>query len=434
MSKLEIEIKLMHISSIIFNIVIQNIIATYGELDIRVEENNYLENFEAKQRSVYKKIIDEWIKNTEIDKKIQEYILLEKDEYGLDYKNINYINEINDCFFELEREMIINSLEIKNKWKEKVFGDCLKEIESLKLELSDKIQKNEELVELLKINESELKKLNKDNEQLEKDKEKLRIQVKESNDKQRVAEQNCNKLRLEKDKLNDLLSSKENDIETLSNKNKELEESIESLKINIANNEGAKKGDLEKKIIYYENLLEKAKEINIKKDKEINKNREQISIKEKEIEDIKIQFNFKEQQVYELKEKLIEKDKLISNLMKDLKQKDFIIEEEKSKVKIDINEFKNQYKSIEMKIGVIIPSIFKDVRIIDGESSSNLCSGPHKLNRELTRVKDIEKALELLDSLIKELGLLHKKLLKDKLDYNLEEILNELVDIKEKIN
>ena len=96
MSKFEINTKLKHISSIIFNIILQNKIITYEEYSDFSKDDSSIEEFEKEQIAKYKSSIDKWINDSEIDKKLEQYISLENDPYGLQIDEIDLINDIND--------------------------------------------------------------------------------------------------------------------------------------------------------------------------------------------------------------------------------------------------------------------------------------------------------------------------------------------------
>ena len=187
MSKFEIHTKLKHISSIIFNIILQNKIITYEEYGDFIKDDSSIEEFEKEQIEKCKSNIDKWINDSEIDKKLEQYISLENDEYGLQIDEINLINDINDSFFELERAMLIDSSEIRDKWKSIVFSKYTEEISQLKLNLEEanKLKANIEL----KLTQSESEKRNLEDKLIlcEQSKEKIKaLSEKYKNEKEEL--------------------------------------------------------------------------------------------------------------------------------------------------------------------------------------------------------------------------------------------------------
>ena len=127
------------------------------------------------------------------------------------------INDINDSFFELERTMLIDCSEIRDKWKSIVFSKYTEEISQLKLNLEEanKLKANIEL----KLTQSEIEKRKVEDKLIlcEQSKEKIKD----------LSE----KYKSEKEQLNKLLIIKNKEIVTMADEKQNLDKEIKSITV-----------------------------------------------------------------------------------------------------------------------------------------------------------------------------------------------------------
>ena len=437
MSKFEINTKLKHISSIIFNIILQNKIITYEEYSNFSKDDSSIEEFEKEQIEKYKSSIDKWINYSEIDKKLEQYISLENDPYGLQIDEINLINDINDSFFELERVMLIDSSEIRDKWKSIVFSKYTEEISQLKLNLEEanKLKANIEL----KLTQSEIEK--------RKVEDKL-ILCEQSKDKIKDLSE---KYKSEKEQLNKLLIIKNKEIMTMADENQNLDKEIKSItvkykelekELEVIKSGNIKSEAIQKEIDHYKKLLNSAKEIKIKSEKEIAEYMNMINTINDDLSNLNKEINDKDDIINEINERLKIKERELANKDIIIRRKDKEIEEliyklqerEKEEVIIKINpeEFKVKSNRVIIEIQNIFRNMLSKEKNIEGESTANICREPYGILNNLRSCQSVNEGMELINKVIPLLIDINKKCKKNGLDYDLESGIEKLYDLREK--
>lgn len=437
MSKFEINTKLKHISSIIFNIILQNKIITYEEYSDFSKDDSSIEEFEKEQIEKYKSSIDKWINYSEIDKKLEQYISLENDPYGLQIDEINLINDINDSFFELERVMLIDSSEIRDKWKSIVFSKYTEEISQLKLNLEEanKLKANIEL----KLTQSEIEK--------RKVEDKL-ILCEQSKDKIKDLSE---KYKSEKEQLNKLLIIKNKEIMTMADENQNLDKEIKSItvkykelekELEVIKSGNIKSEATQKEIDHYKKLLNSAKEIKIKSEKEIAEYMNMINTINDDLSNLNKEINDKDDIINEINERLKIKERELANKDIIIRRKDKEIEEliyklqerEKEEVIIKINpeEFKVKSNRVIIEIQNIFRNMLSKEKNIEGESTANICREPYGILNNLRSCQSVNEGMELINKVIPLLIDINKKCKKNGLDYDLESGIEKLYDLREK--
>ncbi len=441
MSELEINTKLKHISSMIFNIVIQNKIVVYEEYSDFDNNDSRIKEFEELQLKKYKSTIDKWIVDSEIDKKIEEYILLQKDPYGLQTNKINLINDINDSFFELERKMIVDTSEIRDSWKSLVFAKYDEEINKIKLSLEEVNNLKADIEFKLSQSESENKKI-KDNLILC---EQSKAKIKALSDKYKSEKEQLNKTLIIKNKeireMSDENQVLGDEIKKINYKYTELKNELESIKI-----DGIKSEETQKEISHYKKLLNSAKEIKIKCEKEVSgymhmidtlnddlrQLNNEISNKDKMISEINKQLNFNKNELENkdiiIKRKEKENEELKRRLNETIKSSKKI----EVKPKMSLEEFKSKGNKVILEIQSVFRTMLSREKNIEGESCANICREPYSILNTLKSCQSVDDGLILINKIIPILVDIKKKCDRSGLNYNLESGIEKLYELKEK--
>lgn len=380
----ELKTKIKHISSIIFNILIQNKMALYDKESNFENEDLQTKEFENLQIKKYKAIVDKWIKDSEIDNKIREYILLEKDPYGLQTGEINLVNDINDSLFDLEREIIVNSLEIKDIKENILFKKYNEEISKLKLDI----------------------------EEINKVKENIEIKLSKSES--------------EKKEINNILKIKDKRMKEISHENELLRNKIEAINFEEMKNSKIKEEELQKEINYYKSLLNKAKEMKLKNDKEISNQIDFINKLNKQLEDIKNDLNSKDDIIKN-------KEKEIKNLKIKLTQVIELSKTTEIKNKMTLSEFNSISNKIKLEIRDYLTQIVRNVKGSDRQSIMASCNDVYKTLSKIQSRDSIEEGLSVIEQSIELLADVKKKCDKNQLNNDLEKGIEKLYELKNKI-
>lgn len=380
----ELKTKIKHISSIIFNILIQNKMALYDKESNFENEDLQTKEFENLQIKKYKAIVDKWIKDSEIDNKIREYILLEKDPYGLQTGEINLVNDINDSLFDLEREIIVNSLEIKDIKENILFKKYNEEISKLKLDI----------------------------EEINKVKENIEIKLSKSES--------------EKKEINNILKIKDKRMKEISHENELLRNKIEAINFEEMKNSKIKEEELQKEINYYKSLLNKAKEMKLKNDKEISNQIDFINKLNKQLEDIKNDLNSKDDIIKN-------KEKEIKNLKIKLTQVIELSKTTEIKNKMTLSEFNSISNKIKLEIRDYLTQIVRNVKGSDRQSIMVSCNDVYKTLSKIQSRDSIEEGLSVIEQSIELLADVKKKCDKNQLNNDLEKGIEKLYELKNKI-
>lgn len=441
MSELEINTKLKHISSMIFKIIIQNKIVAYEEYSNLNNNDSRIEEFEKLQINKYKNTIDKWIINSEIDKKIEEYILLEKDPYGLQTNKINLINDINDSFFDLEREMIIDSAEIRDCWKKLLFDKYTEEISQLKLNLEESNKIKEDIEFKLTQSESEKRKIEDKLTLCERSKQK----IKDLSEMYKSEKEQLRKTLIIKNKeINSIADEKEkldNEIKKINSMYQELKEKFEVVK-----SENVKSETTQKEINHYKKLLNSAKEIKIKYEQEVSEYMDMIKNLNDDLNNINRDINHKENIINNINKQLIfnkneldnkdiiirRKEKEIEDLKRKLNETIKISNEMKAKTKMTLGEFKEKCNKPIIEIQNVLQIMVRRERSIDGESASTICREPYGILKDIKSCQSVEEGVELINKLIHLLSDIKKKCNRNGLDYDLDSGIEKLYELKEK--
>lgn len=441
MSDFEIKGKIKNISSLIFNIIIQNKIVAYEEYRYFSEDDSSIQEFEKAQLEKYKDTIDKWINDSEIDRKLEEFILLEKDPYGLQMNKINLINDINDSFFELEREMLIDCSEIRDKWKNIIFEKYTKEIEQLKLDLEKSNESKAKIEFKLEQSESEKAKIEDNLILCEKDKVKFR--------------ELSEKYKSEKEQLNKVLVIKNKEIITISDEKQILDDEIKKLtfkykqiekELEVMKSGNVKSAVTEKEIEHYKKLLNSAKEIKIKSDKEIDEYKSMINTLNDDLNNLNREVNNKDNIISRINEQIKvqenqlshkeiiirDKDKEIEELKKKLMQRIQEVKSTRVKVKMSLEEFKAKSNKVVVETQNILRSILSKEKNIEEESTANICREPYGILNALRSCQSVDLGVELISKVIPLLIEIDKKCKRNGLDYNLESEIEKLYELKEK--
>ena len=380
----ELKTKIKHISSIIFNILIQNKMALYDKESNFENEDLQTKEFENLQIKKYKAIVDKWIKDSEIDNKIREYILLEKDPYGLQTGEINLVNDINDSLFDLEREIIVNSLEIKDIKENILFKKYNEEISKLKLDI----------------------------EEINKVKENIEIKLSKSES--------------EKKEINNILKIKDKRMKEISHENELLRNKIEAINFEEMKNSKIKEEELQKEINYYKSLLNKAKEMKLKNDKEISNQIDFINKLNKQLEDIKNDLNSKDDIIKN-------KEKEIKNLKIKLTQVIELSKTTEIKNKMTLSEFNSISNKIKLEIRDYLTQIVRNVKGSDRQSIMASCNDVYKTLSKIQSRDSIEEGLSVIEQSIELLADVKEKCDKNQLNNDLEKGIEKLYELKNKI-
>lgn len=425
---------------------IQSLYDDYEEFDLDEIERNYKLNF--------KNLIDKSSDGLDICLMIKEFIFMEEDPYGLDIKESNIKSDIENIFYDFSRNLSVESMLLRDKWKKEQLGELEENIFYLK-DTVNKLNKTKNILE------EDLKNTKKKNDDLIK-KSKL------ATDQLQYAKQN-----LKKEEEKNLVLSKNNtnlsvEIEALKSQNDSLTFEKQSLKeensnLNIKIKESKQRVlVLEDKINSMEiQLREKSKEIMDKKDSDNNKEikrikdecehltkgihllKHQVQEKDKYIDKAlkeKDEINKKYNEILiendefkkkydKLKHILESKDKEIEQLAKEIKKSNMPI----SNPKIDISDIHNEFNDIYTNVFEQLKKIAMLTKIVEGKNIMMIAS---KINKIAINIKSSESMSDMKDKLdifILELGSLNRLLENNAKESGLNKYIDRLEQLQNKL-
>lgn len=233
--------KVIYIYEQFLEILLMQIRSLYEEYD-----ETYLDEFELKYREKYKNLISNLLIETDLGEKVKSFFIIEEDTYGLDKRENDIKFVIGDIFRKIGIELSVESMMIKDKWKENQVGKLTSEILDLseqvqlhKLEvdkLNSDIEKEKDENVNLKLQISNIiKKLELSKTKNEKKIKDYEHQIKNYKNKLDNNEHQNTKLIKEKEELNNKIKKLEKDIvsikkETINKQNEDQINSISKLK------------------------------------------------------------------------------------------------------------------------------------------------------------------------------------------------------------
>lgn len=435
---------------------IQSLYEEYEDIDIDEIEKNYKLN--------YKNLLDKSSRELDISSIMREFILIEEDTYGLDTKEHDIKNNIENIFHDFSRSLSVESMMLRDKWKKEQVGeleenisylnDAVKKLSKIKNTLEDELEneKNKsddlknELNQFIKLNSDLIKKSKLSEEKLQNIRQKLENQDKKNEvlsrqnrdlkiEVQDLKYQNNNlvldKQRLKQEKLNldEKVKEFQHNISELKNKIKliEMQTSKEGKEISKTNNDEMKRLKQEyehlKKGLYLLQSQVKDREKTIddilgEKNK-IYKNYETILNENREIKKVSNQ----------LKDTLKVKDKTIKELEKQIKT----VNTRRNIPKVNISNIHYEFNNIYNQVFERLKKIAMLTKNVEGKSIMMIASKIHKIATNIKSCEDINEIEEILNIFILELSNLNKLLEKNNKESGLIQYIDILVKLKNKI-
>lgn len=350
------------------------------------EEYNetHLDEFEINYRNDFKELINNRLKERQLDVKIAEFLLLDQDPYGLDTTENNIKFIISDIFREIAIDLSTESMVIKDQWKKEQIERFTNEVEKL----SKVIEKyKQEMISLY--DDLEMRK-----EQIEREKEKnnnFKIEIENITKKLDLTEKSLEK---NIEKSNEKISKYENKLKQSESQNLKLNKEKEKLEIEkskLTNN--AKKLNEDKEILnnkvnelesFIKVIQKEVKKQNNENINEINKLKKENEYLKKDVDALK---SLNEDKENKLREVISEKEKLevsIKTIQKEAKKKqndDNIneiskLKKEKEHLKNGVDVLKNQNIEKEKELRKVINE--KQKIDIENKELSNMLSEKDK--------------------------------------------------------
>ncbi|MCU9807028.1 hypothetical protein LEQ06_01795 [Paraclostridium sp. AKS46] len=166
--------KVIYIYEQFVEILLMQLRSLYEEYD-----ETYLDEFELKYREKYKNLIRKLLIETDLGDKVTSFFLIEQDIYGLDRRENDIKFIIGDIFRNIGIELSVESMIIKDKWKENQVGKLMSEILDLR--------------EQLQLHKLEVEKLNSDIEKEKDENVNLKLQISHITKKLELSKANSEK-------------------------------------------------------------------------------------------------------------------------------------------------------------------------------------------------------------------------------------------------
>lgn len=347
--------KVVYIYEQFLEILLMQIRSLYEEYD-----ETYLDEFELKYREKYKNLIRKLLIETDLGDKVTSFFLIEEDIYGLDRRENDIKFIIGDIFRNIGIELSVESMIIKDKWKENQVGKLMSEILDLR--------------EQLQLHKLEVEKLNSDIEKEKDENVNLKLQISHITKKLELSKANSEK------KIKDYeyeIKDYKNKLDNNKNQNTKLIKEKEEL------NNKIKK--LEKDIVSIKNET-----INNQREDQMNS----ISKLKKEVEHFKKGIDL-------LKSKSSEKDKQIKVLEEKVNKLSSI----KVEPKMTMNEIEDYYSEVCEELRSQLRKTLSDMnnQIIEGQRTMPIAANIDKLARNLKTIENTTEFKCNLGKLISEL-------------------------------
>lgn len=375
--------KVIYIYEQFLEILLMQIRSLYEEYD-----ETYLDEFELKYREKYKNLISNLLIETDLGEKVKSFFIIEEDTYGLDKRENDIKFVIGDIFRKIGIELSVESMMIKDKWKENQVGKLTSEI----LDLSEQVQ----------LHKLEVDKLNSDIEKEKDENVNLKLQIsniikklelsktkneKKIKDYEHQIKNYKNKLDNNEHQNTKLIKEKEE----LNNKIKKLEKDIVSIKKETINKQNEDQinsiSKLKNEVDHLKNgidLLKFKSSENEKKLKQAINIKDKLEIENKDMEKI-----------------LSEKDKKIKLLQQKLRN----ISSAQVEPKMNIDEIEVYYREVCEALRKQLRKTLSgmDNKIIEGQRTMPIASHIDKLAKNLKIIENISEFKINLDKLILEL-------------------------------
>lgn len=345
--------KVVYIYEQFLEILLMQIRSLYEEYD-----ETYLDEFELKYREKYKNLIRKLLIETDLGDKVTSFFLIEEDIYGLDRRENDIKFIIGDIFRNIGIELSVESMIIKDKWKENQVGKLMSEILDLR--------------EQLQLHKLEVEKLNSDIEKEKDENVNLKLQISHITKKLELSKANSEK------KIKDYeyeIKDYKNKLDNNKNQNTKLIKEKEELNNKIK--------ELEKDIVSIKNET-----INKQSEDQMNS----ISKLKKEVEHFKKGIDL-------LKSKSSEKDKQIKVLEEKVNKLSSI----KVEPKMTMNEIEDYYSQLCEELRSQLRKIVDKNKIIEGQRTMPIAAKIDKLARNLKTIENTTEFKCNLGKLISEL-------------------------------
>lgn len=405
--------RILYIYEKFLEILLMQIRSLYEEYD-----ETYLDEFELKYREKYKNLISKLLIETDLGDKLTSFLLIEQDNYGLDRSENDIKFVISDIFRNIGVELSVESMMIKDKWKENQVGKLTSEI----LDLSEKLQSHKLEVEKLN-SDIEKEKYENVNLKLEISHITKKLELSKSNSEKKAKDYESNiknyKNKLDKSEKQNIKLIKEK--EELNTKIKKLEKDIVSIKKETINKQSEDQinsiSKLKNEVEHLKNgidLLRSKSSENEKKLKQTINIKEKLEVENKEIEKV-----------------LFEKDKEIKLLQQKVKKLSSI----KVDPKMTMDEIEAYYSEVCEALRRQLRKTLSgmDNKVIKGQRTMPIASHIDKLAKNLKTIENITEFKSNLDKLILELDQFNNLFEQNDKTSGLIQYINELNKLKSRI-